>query len=93
MRKKQDFEQISESLKVISHPIRLQIISALLKDECNVSKIQEKLGLPQATVSQHLALLRRSGVVQARREGARVCYHIVDPRVRKIIEVISQETE
>jgi len=91
MSKKVDFEEISEMLKALAHPIRLQIVIGLTKDECNVSKIQEKLGLPQSTVSQHLAILRRNGIVKARRDGVKVCYRVVDPSVRKIVEIIARE--
>ncbi len=88
MSKRIDFEQLSEMLKAIAHPIRLQIVVGLIKDECNVSKIQAKLGLPQSTVSQHLSILRRNGLIKARRDGVKVCYHVVDPRVKKIVELI-----
>lgn len=86
-----DFEELSEVLKAIAHPIRLQIICGLIEDECNVSRIQEDLGLPQSTVSQHLAILRRNGVVKARREGVKVCYQVVDPKIRKIVEILTKE--
>ncbi len=93
MSKKIDFEEISEILKAIAHPIRLQIVAGLIKDECNVSKIQEKLGLPQSTVSQHLAILRRNGIVKARREGVKVCYQVVNPRIRKTVETLTRDAD
>ena len=93
MGKKIDFAELSEILKAIAHPIRLSIVAGLLKDECNVSKIQERLGLPQSTVSQHLAVLRRNGVVRARREGVKVCYQVTNPRIRKMVEAMIRDAE
>ena len=91
MSKKVDFEKASEVLKAIAHPVRLQIVTGLIRDECNVSKIQEKLGLPQSTISQHLSILRRYGIVKARREGVKVCYSVTDEMVRQIILTLACE--
>lgn len=87
--KKLDYQRLSETLKAVAHPVRLQIVAGLLKDECNVSGIQEKLGLPQSTISQHLAILRRYGIVKARREGVRVCYQVCDPAVKEMLRVLA----
>jgi len=82
-----DFEKISEILKALAHPARLEIVQGLKKDECNVSEIQKKLSLPQSTISQHLKILKNSGIIVGRREGVRVCYKVIDPYTRKIIEL------
>ena len=81
----------SEILKVLGHPIRLKIVAGLCARECNVKHIWECLGLPQATVSQHLALLKNKGVIEGTREGVEVRYAVVNPLVRRLIEVIDQE--
>ena len=78
-------------LKALAHPMRLQIIAGLIKNECNVAQIQKNLGLPQSTISQHLRVLRNSGIIKARREGAKRCYRVVDNRVRKITRIIIRE--
>jgi len=81
-------EESSEIFKALAHPVRLEIITGLLKDECNVAQIQKRLGLPQSTISQHLRILRDRGIIKARQEGTRRCYKIVDNRVNKIIRMI-----
>jgi len=91
MTKKLDFDKISEILKAFAHPVRIQIVAGLLKDECNVSEIQNRLGLPQSTISQHLAILRRYGIVKARREGVKVCYNVSDPTVKELIQILTRE--
>jgi len=84
------FEEMSEVLKVLAHPARLEIVAGLAKDECNVSQIQKKLGLPQSTVSQHLRILRSGGVIKGRREGTKVCYTITSDWAKQVIEMMQK---
>ncbi|MEW6308967.1 MAG: metalloregulator ArsR/SmtB family transcription factor [Bacillota bacterium] len=79
----------AELLKAIAHPVRLCILRGLAKTpECNVSHMQECLGLPQSTVSQHLARLRLVGLIGARRQGVEVYYSLVDPCAARVIEAL-----
>ena len=80
----------SDKLKSLAHPVRLRIIEGLLRDECNVKKIQAGLGLPQSTVSQHLAILRKEKILRAERKGTQKCYKVVDHRVAELIKLISK---
>jgi ArsR family transcriptional regulator len=75
----------SEVLKVLGHPIRLKIVAGLCTQECNVKHIWECLNLPQATVSQHLALLKHKGIIEGKREGVEVHYSVIHPLAKKII--------
>ncbi len=78
----------AELLKTIGHPVRIKIIEALMeKDKC-VSHIWGALDLPQATVSQHLSLLRTNGIVQNQRCGSKVKYSITDNCVEELIKLI-----
>jgi ArsR family transcriptional regulator len=86
--KNRNFHEESEILKVLGHPIRLKIVAGLCTQECNVKHIWECLGLPQATVSQHLALLKNKGVIEGKRDGVEVHYSVVHPLVRKIIAIL-----
>jgi len=81
----------AEILKVLGHPIRLKIVAGLCARECNVKHIWECLGLPQATVSQHLALLKNKGVIEGTRDGVEVHYAVVSPLVRRLLEVIEDQ--
>jgi len=83
------YEKISEILKALSHPVRLQIIEGLIKNECNVSEIQKILKLPQSTVSQHLRILKNAGIIKGRRNGTQVCYKVISKIAREIIGMIS----
>lgn len=83
--KDQDYTRESEILKVLGHPVRLKIVAGLMSQSCNVKKIWECLGLPQATVSQHLALLKNKAVISGRREGVEVFYQVTCPEAQRII--------
>lgn len=79
------FDREAEILKVLGHPIRLKIVAGLMSQTCNVKKIWECLELPQATVSQHLALLKNKRIIEGRREGVEVFYHVVCEEARRIV--------
>ncbi|NVN89058.1 MAG: winged helix-turn-helix transcriptional regulator [Desulfuromonadales bacterium] len=83
-----DYTDEAEILKVLGHPIRLKIAAGLCTKECNVKNIWECLGLPQATVSQHLAILKSRGVITGKREGTEVRYSVTNPLVKKIIKAL-----
>lgn len=84
----QDFDRESEILKVLGHPIRLKIVAGLMSQCCNVKKIWECLSLPQATVSQHLALLKNKNIITGRREGVEVYYQVTSPEAIRIVGAI-----
>ena len=86
--KTMDFTRESEILKVLGHPVRLKIVAGLMSQSCNVKKIWECLGLPQATVSQHLALLKNKSIITGRREGVEVFYQVTCPEAQKIINAL-----
>jgi ArsR family transcriptional regulator len=85
--KNRDYTMESEILKVLGHPVRLKIVAGLCSQECNVKYIWECLGLPQATVSQHLALLKNKGIISGKRDGVEVHYSVTNPLAKKIIEI------
>ena len=80
-------------LKVLGHPVRLQILSALAEGEECVCHLTAMLGLRQAYVSQQLAILRRAGLVLDRRDGLNIYYRISDPRVRELLGLLENVVE
>jgi len=81
----EEIAETCELLKALSNTTRIRIIAGLIKDECNVKRIQEKLGLPQSTVSQHLNVLKSSGIVASEEKKKRTCYIVIHPIVRTIL--------
>ena len=89
--KDQNYERQAEILKVMGHPVRLKIVAGLMSQSCNVKKIWECLELPQATVSQHLALLKNKGVIAGRREGTEVHYQVVSDAACQVVKALLGE--
>lgn len=82
------FDREAEILKVLGHPVRFKIVAGLMSQSCNVKKIWECLGLPQATVSQHLALLKNKGIISGRRDGVEIYYQVICPRTMAIVTAL-----
>lgn len=78
----------ADVIKVVGHPDRLRILEFLEEEEKAVGEIQDCLDLPQAIVSQHLAKMRGCNIVEARRDGIHVYYHIIEPKVKHILDCI-----
>lgn len=83
-------ERAARVIRVLGHPLRLQILELLEVGERNVADLQDELLTTQAVVSQQLAILRAEGIVAPRRDGARVFYRIVEPKVSHILDCIRQ---
>ena len=85
-----DYEVATEIFKALANETRLRILTGLLENECNVTGIVENLELPQSTVSQQLGLLRNRGIIKGRKEGANVCYRVIDERIPKILDLMKE---
>lgn len=81
-------EQASEFLKSLANPVRLRILCLLAQGESPVGDIADKLAARQSLISQHLALLRKDGLVRPRRDGQTIYYALADERARKLIGVL-----
>ena len=71
----------AEILRTLASPRRLEILRRLAAGPCEVGRLADDLGLSQPNVSQHLAVLRGSGLVDADRDGREVRYRLTDPDV------------
>jgi ArsR family transcriptional regulator len=68
-----------ELFKAFADPVRLRLLNLLAEDEVCVCHLHEALGLPQSTVSRHLAYLRKRGLVVGRKQGLWVHYRLARP--------------
>jgi ArsR family transcriptional regulator len=73
--------------RVLGHPARVRILELLRQGELSVGALQVALDLDSGGTSQHLAALRRIGLVDSRREGTSVYYRVDDARVFDLLEV------
>ena len=86
------YNEIADVLKALAHPVRLCIVRGLIeKGGCNVCHMQECLGMPQSTTSQHLQKLRSAGIISGQRKGLEVTYKVCDQRVIELIKLIFPE--
>lgn len=81
-------DQASELLKSLANPHRLMILCQLLDHERSVGDLAAFLDLRSSTVSQHLALLRRDGLVVPRREAQTIYYGVASAPARRILETL-----
>jgi ArsR family transcriptional regulator len=76
--------------KALVHPTRLSILEILREGEQCVCHLEAVLGHRQAYLSQHLMVLREAGLVDDRRDGARIFYRVIMPEVFDLVDVAIQ---
>lgn len=86
--KEENVKTAARCLRVLSHPVRLQIVAALGEKEKNVQEITTSMGLSQSNVSQHVNLLKDRKVLDSRREGNQVFYRVRDKKILKLIDLM-----
>ncbi len=88
----QPFEAQARFFKALTHPARLAILELLRDGESCVCHLEAYLGLRQAYISQQLAVLRDSGLIQDRRDGWNIYYRVVDTRTFEVLDVVQKLT-
>lgn len=82
-------DQLEETFKALADRTRLRILALLGNNEVCVCHLHDSLEVPQPTVSRHLAYLRRTGLVSARRDGVWIHYRVspsLDSEIRQVLE-------
>lgn len=92
-----DIQRLRESaaaagqlLRTLANPDRLLLLCQLSQGERNVSDMEQLLGIQQPTLSQQLAVLRREGLVETRRDGKQIFYRIASPEALAVIATLYQ---
>jgi DNA-binding transcriptional ArsR family regulator len=75
----------ADIFQALAHPTRIAIVELLGEGELSAGSLIERLGIEQATVSQHLAVLRAKQIVANRRAGNQVFYSIRDPLISEVL--------
>jgi ArsR family transcriptional regulator len=76
----------AEFFKTLGHPARIRVLELLRDGERTVGELLGEVGLEQSHLSQQLAVLRRANVIRSHKDGARVLYAVVDPRIFHLLE-------
>lgn len=90
LKREEDIERASRSLKAMSHPLRLRILCILGDQEVSVQEIVECVGTSQSNISQHLAILRDKGILASRKDANRVFYRVGDARTLRLIDMMQE---
>jgi DNA-binding transcriptional ArsR family regulator len=84
-------EELAALGKALGHPARVKIVRYLLAQEegtCICGDICEQVPLAQSTVSQHLKMLKRAGVIHGRVDGPRICYCVDRSRLARLMDLL-----
>lgn len=81
------YESQATTLKVMGHPVRLQILDMLRQGEICVCHIEQTLNKRQAYVSQQLMTLRDAGLVDSRKDGLQVYYRITNDQALEVLNL------
>jgi ArsR family transcriptional regulator len=79
----------ADLLRALANERRLLILCQLADGEVSVGALQERLGLSQSALSQHLAVLRDEGIVATRRQAQTIFYRIADPAAVRLIATLA----
>ena len=85
-------EQISKLLSLIGQPARIQILLIIGAHEACVCHLEAVLGMRQASISQHLMVLRKAGMVTSKRDGRNIFYQLAHPEVVDVLRQAAQLT-
>jgi ArsR family transcriptional regulator, virulence genes transcriptional regulator len=80
--------RVTDLLKAMANPSRLMILCQLAEGEKAVGEMEEVIGLSQSGLSQHLAVLRRKGIVSTRREAQSIFYSLASKEVEEIMAAL-----
>jgi DNA-binding transcriptional ArsR family regulator len=84
----QALDLLSARFRALADPTRLRILNTLMRGERSVGALVESTGLEQPSVSRHLIVLRREGIVARRADGNRAYYRIEDPTVTQLFRLV-----
>jgi DNA-binding transcriptional ArsR family regulator len=79
-------ELMAERLRVLGQPLRVKLVDRLAIRATTEQELVDALGTTQQNISQHLAILRRAGIVARQKEGTRVRYQLADSGILPILE-------
>ena len=84
------FERQAVICKAFAHPKRLQLLDLIGGGERAVAELQQELGVSKANMSQHLSVLRSTGVVNTRRIGKQVFCALAIPEVKSACHLLRE---
>ena len=78
-------EAKADLFRALAHPARIRTLELLTEGELSVGELQPLVGIESSYLSQQLGILRRSGLVTARKDGSQVFYSVADPQLIELL--------
>jgi DNA-binding transcriptional ArsR family regulator len=85
-------EFVAKVFKALGHPIRYKIVKFLMDEPKCVCKLNENVEFSQSNLSQHLKILKDSGILKSEKVGLNIFYSITDDDIKQLIEVADRLT-
>ena len=80
----------ADFFKTLGHPARIRVLELLRHGERSVADLLPLVGLEQSHLSHQLAVLRRGGIVESRKDGTNVLYSVTDPRLFHLLSTAKE---
>jgi DNA-binding transcriptional ArsR family regulator len=80
----------ADFLKSLAHPVRVKVVNMLEAGERCVCELIEEIEIEQSNLSQHLAVMKRQGLIDSRKEGTKVFYRIKTPAVTEVLRAVEK---
>jgi ArsR family transcriptional regulator len=77
----------AEFFKALAHPLRIRILELLREGPMSVGQLQDAIGAPGSSISQHLAVLRGRAILITERQGTTVIYRVRDRELFELLDV------
>jgi len=85
---KRIFELQCQICKAMSHPLRLEIVELMSRDEIPATRLLARLGTSKANLSKHMNQLVQTGIAEQRREGRQVFYRLTNPEIHEACTIM-----
>jgi ArsR family transcriptional regulator len=83
-------EEVSQTLKSLSHPVRLKVLCQIIEGERSVNELTEFCGVSQSAMSQFLNRMRSEGIIVSRRQGTNVFYRLADQKIVRLLQAVKE---
>lgn len=80
----------ADFLKSLAHPVRVKVLNMLEPGERCVCELIEEIEIEQSNLSQHLAVMKRQGLIESRKEGTKVIYRVSSPSVIEVLRSVEK---
>jgi len=93
MRSPEELDAASALFEALGHPVRVAILEAISYEPLCVCELSVLLGMSSPALMHHLRIMGREGIIAAKKEGKFAVYHIVEPKAKRILDVVLDKAD